>query len=97
MKRSSRYERFEAVTVRAAGRMLRLGRMLSLPEAETEYYLRELVVLDAHAPSRAYPALRRLALRRSPLGRAGIRRFAARDRTFTVPSPPRRQPARLGR
>lgn len=97
MERRNRYERFEAVTVRAAGRVLRVTRMLSLSEAETEYYLRELVLLDAHAPLRAHPALRRLALRRSPLGRAGTRSFAARDRVFPVPCAPRRQPARLSR
>jgi hypothetical protein len=68
-----RYERFERVTVRAAGRLLRGRHAAGITPSEAEEYLRELVSLDAHATPAAYKSLRRLADARAPRREAGIR------------------------
>ena len=68
-----RYERFEPVTVRAAARLLKAGRAGLLFAAEAEFYLEELVALDAHAGSGARPGLRRLARRAARGGNRVLR------------------------
>src|SRR5437763_6713050 len=73
MTEQKRYQRFERVTVRAAARLLRGSRAALIAASELKYYLRELVMLDAHATPAGGGSLRRLALSRSPRGEAGTR------------------------
>ena len=95
-----RYERFERVTVRAAGRLLRGRHAAGITPSEAEEYLRELVSLDAHATPAAHKSLRRLAEARAPRREAGIRvsqslreprpgaRFQARERACRLQEDP---------
>ena len=68
-----RYERFEPVTVRAAARLLRAGRTGLLTPVEADFYLAELVALDAYAGQGAQPGLRRLAQRTARGGNRALR------------------------
>jgi len=67
MSLTKRYQRFEPVTVRAATRVVRMGRMGRINRGEVVHYLRLLAAMDSHAGPRSGPALRRLAKRRASL------------------------------
>src|ERR1051325_5818576 len=58
-----RDERFEAITIRAAARVLQLQRAGVVSAREARFYLRELTDMDAHAGRHASPALARAAER----------------------------------
>jgi hypothetical protein len=75
MKLSSRYERFEPVTVRAALRVMDQASRLGMTPWEVADSLRELAAMDRFAGPGAYAALRRMAKRRT--GGARGRRAAA--------------------
>ncbi len=79
-----RYERFEPVTVRAAARLLRAGRTGLLSAAEADFYLEELVALDAHAGPGARPGLRRLAQRAARGGNRVLRSRLTSSNGVTV-------------
>jgi hypothetical protein len=59
-----RYERFEPITVRAAGRVLQLQRAGVVCAKEARFYLRELLAMDARAGRGALASLARTAQRR---------------------------------
>lgn len=67
-----RYVRFEPITIRAAARVVHLGRLGCLLPGEVTFYARELACLDAHAGPSAAPVLVRLATRLSALGLTGL-------------------------
>src|SRR4051812_37548031 len=64
---------FEAVTVRAAARLVRMRRQGSLNQGELNYYLSELAALDEKAPRGGGRALARVAHRYAARGGAGRR------------------------
>jgi hypothetical protein len=67
-----RYERFEAITVRAAARVLRLQQCGVVAAHEAEFYLRELAAMDAHAGRGAHRSLLRAAQRQAPGAGSGL-------------------------
>jgi hypothetical protein len=72
MKRQSRFEKFEPITVRAAARVLYLGRTGRLSAPQVESYVRHLAAMDPHASPVAHGRLRRVARRWSCLGGTGV-------------------------
>lgn len=76
-----RYERFDPITVRAATRVVRMGRGGRLTGAEIRYYLGELAAMEGRRDAAARRALGRLARRRACLGRAGVRPGGTRPPT----------------
>ena len=69
MKRTSRYRRFEPITVRAAARVLRLASRGVVESRDTRWYLQQLCHLDRYAASDSHAELHRLARLRYPAGR----------------------------
>ena len=59
--------RFEAITVRAAARVLRLQRTGVISTAEADFYLAELAEMDRYADRRASRSLFRLAQRHASI------------------------------
>lgn len=73
MQESSRYYRFDAVTVRAATRLMRLSCLGGMPLRDLHYYLRLLAVMEPAGVEAASRKLGRMALRRASLGHTGVR------------------------
>lgn len=71
MRTEQRYERFEAITVRTAARVLQLQRAGVVTAREAAFYLRELLAMDAHAGAEAFSALVRAAHLRAAPRRSG--------------------------
>lgn len=61
MKTETRFARFEPITVATAARVLQLQRAGVVTPQEADFYLRELLALDAHADETAFPGLFRAA------------------------------------
>lgn len=73
-----RYDRFEAITVRAAARVLQLQQSGIVSAWEAGFYLHELVDMDRYASPGAYSSLLRMAQRH--LGhRAPVRARTSED------------------
>jgi hypothetical protein len=72
MQFTNRYHRFDPITIRAAARLVHMGRTGRLSEWEVRYYIRELTAMVPQAAPRASRALRRLAERRAALGHTGV-------------------------
>jgi hypothetical protein len=69
---SCRYAHFEAVTVRAAARVLSLVEIGEVSPWDVDGYLRDLLGIDRYAVWAGQDALRKLAERRSCLGHTGV-------------------------
>jgi hypothetical protein len=74
-----RYAHFEAVTVRAAARVLSLANAGEVSLWDVDGYLRDLTGIDRYAAWAGQSALRRLAERRSRKGTPVLRAKMARD------------------
>jgi hypothetical protein len=83
MTRRDRYHRFDPVTIRAAARVVSLGRAGHLAGWEVDYYLRELAAMEPGAGARAFRRLRRMARRWSVLGNTGVTQASKSRRRYT--------------
>ena len=92
-----RYERFEPVTVRAAARVVRLGRARLLSEGEVAFYVRELALLDRYdgAPAALWKAARWRSAFGGTRAPSGVR-FRSRVRQMDLRPEPRRVLTRVG-
>lgn len=68
MNATQNYHRFDAITVRAATRLLRRARSGQVAVWEVDPYLQHLADMDSSARGHEYRALRRIARRRAACG-----------------------------
>lgn len=68
MNATQNYHRFDAITVRAATRLLRRARSGQVAAWEIDPYLQHLADMDSSAGSAQYRALRKIARRRAACG-----------------------------
>jgi hypothetical protein len=82
-----RFERFDPVTVRAAARVIRVGRLGRVSPAEVRCFLQHLADLHPGQGIRAVGRLHRLARWRASLGDRGVPpKFHMRRATRLLPS-----------
>ena len=72
MSNTSRFHRFQPITVRAAARLMTMASRGQLAECEVEHYLKAMVATEPNARPGAHKRLKSLARRVSALGHTGV-------------------------